>query len=121
MPSAPTDYSASIWADLRARKLADGWPMPGDQSDGSYVEWASNPSAYEPTRYITHKNYLRFLLTRKGKAKQTLLCKIYLQQGKDEMDKASVLKFVNANIHRSNSKLREMFADEIKAIEQTTA
>ena len=117
MPSAPTDYTAPMWADLRARKLADGWPMPGPQDDGTFVEWTSSPNEYEPTRYVAHKSYLRFLMSRKGKAKQTLLCKIYLEQGHDELDKDAVSRFINTYINKTNPKLKELFAKEILAIE----
>ena len=117
MPSAPTDYTAPMWAALRARKLADGWPMPGPQGDGTFVEWTSSANEYEPTRYVAHKNYLRYLMGRKGKAKQTLLCKIYLEQGNDEYDTDAVSRFVNTHIGKSNPRIREIFAKEILKIE----
>lgn len=116
-----TDYTAPMWDQLRQRKLADGWPMPGDQEDGSYVEWASNPRAYEPTHYIRHDNYFRYIFSRPNKEKQRLACKIYLGQGGDETDKAAVLAFVNKMTkHKLGmAVLKERYAEALTAYEQS--
>ena len=109
-----TDYMLPLWDKLRERKLKEGWPLPGEQEDGTVVVWASNPRAYEPTHVVTYPNHYRFLLSQKVKPKVVLLLQIYLQLGHDEHDKAAVEAFLKQHDRLTIAKIKERYRQQLQ-------
>ena len=63
-----------------------GWPAPGPQGDGSYVEYLHYRNSSRLRGWRSHPNYIAYVLAATGGNKRRLLARIFLATGGNPTD-----------------------------------
>lgn len=70
-----------------------GWPAPGPQDDGSYIEYIYPPRSTQLKSWRRHANYIDSILNGRGNNKQRLLARVWIATGGSPTDTAGFQAF----------------------------
>lgn len=70
-----------------------GWPAPGPQADGSYIEYLYPQRGNQIKSWRRHASYLDFILNGRGNNKGRLIARIFLATGGNPADTDGFLAF----------------------------